>query len=678
MRTGLAGWYDARQRTDQCDATLFPKGFPMTSADDDFFSPQVTDGDDLRHNPSGEPSLRALIEARCSRRTAMAAAAVLSAAAVSKPMFEAKAASTSSDSGPSTLTFQEIEHGYDGTAHVADGYDWKVLLRWGDPVLAGAPAFDPLNQTAAGQERQFGYNNDFIAFLPLPLGSQASDHGLLCVNHEYTIANLMFPKDMPLAERSAIELAAHGHSVVEIRRTGHAWKVVSGSKHARRITALSTKMTIAGPAAGHPRLQTTADPSGRLVIGTLNNCAGGVTPWGTVLIAEENFPFYFAGFSSAQSERVNHRRYGVLPVSQYVWSKFYSRFDLSKEPREPNRFGWMVEFDPYDPKSTPVKRTALGRCRHEGATAVANHDGRVVLYSGDDSPFEYLYRFVSDKPYDAKARENNRDLLDHGVLSVAQFHDDGTLRWSPLVHGSGPLTDAAGFESQADVLIETRRAADLLKATPMDRPEDIEAQARWLARVVSSEIGADLELSDEAVERLKAQPFSAHVLSRVKSSSSFRRAPQATSITRPPSSAGTSCCWQAILATSATQPDTIPAFLKTAGSRAPITAHSTAPGDCGLRPTACLIPRRRPTACTPAKPPARAGPSPGYSSTPRAARKSPAPASLPTAPHCSSRCSIRPMKTNRASPDHRPAGPTSTTPCRRGLRCWSLPSKTAA
>jgi secreted PhoX family phosphatase len=389
-------------------------------------------------------------------------------------------------SGPSSLTFNEIAHGETESHVVADGYEAQTLIRWGDPVEPGAPAFDPLKQTAAAQAKQWGYNNDYLAFMPLPRGSSSADHGLLCANFEYTDHYLMFPGIQQgdaaklSREQVDIELAAHGFAVVEIRRDNatNRWSYLKDSPYNRRVSMLTTECRMSGPAAGHPRLRTSADPTGTRVIGTLNNCAGGKTPWGTVLSAEENFHQYFGGDAKKTAEPARLERYGVAAKPAYSWHLHHDRFDVGKEPNEPNRFGWMVEIDPYDPRSVPIKRTALGRFKHEAATCVVNPDGRLVVYSGDDERFEYVYRFVSLGKVDPADRAANRDLLDEGTLSVARFAADGTVTWLPLVWGEGPLTAANGFASQADVLIDVRRAADLLGATPMDRPEDVEASPK--------------------------------------------------------------------------------------------------------------------------------------------------------------------------------------------------------
>ncbi len=441
--------------------------------------PVNPDPDDIPSNPTSGPSIGALIAQRISRREALQGiAATVVVAALPGPV--AGSARARRRGQPTSLSFVELENAIPSGHACAPDHRADVLLRWGDEVLGDAPPFDPRHHTAAAQARQFGYNNDFIAYLPLPAGSRSSERGLLCVNHEYTNTHLMWPgRDGVViegtqldAEQVATDMAAHGHSIVEVERRDGRWTVRDRSPFNRRLTA-ETVMKMTGPAAGHPRLQTTADPSGRKVRGTINNCAGGVTPWGTVLIAEENFQHYFTGDPRKTPEARNHLRYGLGRPS-CNWGEFHDRFDVEKEPNEPNRFGWVVEYDPYDPFSLPVKRTALGRLKHEGATVVVNRDGRAVVYTGDDQRFDYVYRFVSSRIVDPTSRDANRELLDEGTLSVARFDADGTCRWLPLVFGTGPLTPENGFESQADLLIETRRAADLLGATKMDRPEDVE------------------------------------------------------------------------------------------------------------------------------------------------------------------------------------------------------------
>jgi secreted PhoX family phosphatase len=396
---------------------------------------------------------------------------------------EACASAPNAARSTADVTFVEIRRGSDHTHHIPVGYEAQVLVRWGDPLFADSPAFDPVNQSAAAQTRQFGYNNDFIGYVPLPPERGFDERALLCVNHEYTSTRLMFPGVRAgngpeiTAAMCETEVAAHGGSILEVVRRGGAWAVRADSRFNRRITG-TTPMRVSGPAAGADRLKTSADPSGARVLGTLNNCAGGVTPWKTYLMAEENFNGNFSGvLPPNHREARNHARYGV-PGGWYAWGAHIPRFDVGAEPNEPNRFGWVVEVDPKDPLSTPVKRTALGRLKHEGAESVVAPDGRVVLYMGDDQRFDYAYKFVTSRPWRPGDDAWNRDLLDEGVLYAGRFDADGSVTWLPLVFGEGPLTPTNGFHSQADVLIETRRAADLVEATPMDRPEDFEASPK--------------------------------------------------------------------------------------------------------------------------------------------------------------------------------------------------------
>ena len=449
--------------------------------------------EDTATSPAGAPTFGDVVAERLSRRAVVRgalAASVLGATATALPPAAGDALAQAAHNTTPSFAFPEVAAGSDERHHVAEGYEADILIRWGDPVLEDAPAFDSTRQTGAAQARQFGYNNDFLGFFPI---DGKSDHGLLVVNHEYTNEELMFPglgrqdtrdprtKSEPFAKMTKaiaeVEMMAHGGSVLEVKRTNGKWSVVASSRYARRITA-ETEMRIAGPAAGNARMQTSADPTGTRVLGMLNNCAGGTTPWGTWLTCEENFNGYFSGkLAEGHGEARNHKRMG-LPSRWYNWGDYVDRFDVGREPNEPNRFGWIVEIDPFDPASVPVKRTALGRAKHEGAAGIIAKDGRYVVYSGDDQRFDYVYKFVTEAKVDTANRAANRDILDRGTLYVARFEADGTGKWLPLVQGEGPLTAANGFNSQADVVIETRTAGDLLGATRMDRPEDVEANPK--------------------------------------------------------------------------------------------------------------------------------------------------------------------------------------------------------
>lgn len=448
--------------------------------------------EDIGTNPTDGPTIGDVIATRFSRRDIMAGA--LGVAAISATLSvdatrfaEAQALNTTPSFG-----FREASSTPSPDHRVAEGYHAQVLIRWGDPVLPDAPAFDPRQQTGSGQARQFGYNNDYLGYFPMPGVPNGSKHGLLCVNHEYTNEELMFPglghQDARAArtgrvpfsqmtrEIAAVEMMAHGGSVLEVKVDNGRWGVVANSRFARRITA-ETAMEITGPAAGHDRMKTKADPTGRHVLGMLNNCAGGRTPWGTWLTCEENINGYFWGrLTPDHPEARNYARMGI-PSNWYNWGQYHDRFDIMKEPNEANRFGWMVEIDPFDPTSTPKKRTALGRGKREGAAGIANRSGHYVIYQGDDERFDYVYKFVTAGRMSGN-RAQDMNLLENGVQHVARFNADGTGDWLPLVYGHGPLTAANGFNSQADVMIECRRAADVLGATRMDRPEDVEANPK--------------------------------------------------------------------------------------------------------------------------------------------------------------------------------------------------------
>jgi secreted PhoX family phosphatase len=431
--------------------------------------------DGMRVNPSSEPSIAEIIDVRLSRR------AVLKGMAASGGfgLFGCGTMAPGPDEvadGSAPLNFAEVGRSTSDNHQVAPGYHAQVLIRQGDPIRPGAPLYRPGQQTGADQEQQFGTDNDFIAYMPLPRGSKNSTRGLLGVNHENCRAALHFPGNPSrlTREQCEVQMAAQGFSVIEIAKEGNNWRLVDDSPYNRRVST-SAAMRIAGPAAGSPRMQTSADPSGTKSFGTFNNCAGGVTPWHTILTAEENFQNYFSGDPSKGPEAATRKRYGITGKGRYAdWGRYFDRFNLEREPNEPNRFGWIVEIDPYDPGSTPVKRTAFGRGAHECATCAVSHDGRVAVYSGDDARMEYVYKFVTEGKFDPANLAANRDLLDRGTLYAARFETNGKMRWLPLVHGQGPLTAANGFNSQADVAIDRRRAAGLLGATPMDRPEDVE------------------------------------------------------------------------------------------------------------------------------------------------------------------------------------------------------------
>ena len=452
-------------------------------------------------NTSSNSYFRDIVSAEYSRRAALGAGAagILGAAVLALGGAEtASAAGPSAPFGPGkrgprkNLAFSPIapvDAAVD-SFEVPAGYTWEPLLPWGDPLFADAPDFDFGAQTAAAQGRQFGYNNDYLEILRQPNGKK----GLLVCNHEYVNPRIMFPAAPASAaeekERRNIFRNAVGLSVVELERArrGTPWSYIRGGKLNRRIT-LDTVFELTGPAAGSDLLKTEADPTGRYVRGTLGNCAGGSTPWGTVLSGEENFNGFFRAGGTSAAEK----RYGLgSGPTAMGWEQDDPRFDARSAGyrNEPNRFGYIVEVDPEDPESTPRKHTSLGRFKHEGANVLIAGNGRAVAYSGDDERFDYLYKFVSKNKYRKNNKRFNMTLLSEGDLYVAQFAGnspageidgsgavpadggfDGTGRWLPLVVRG---RSAVAGMSVEEVLVHTRLAADKAGATKMDRCEDVE------------------------------------------------------------------------------------------------------------------------------------------------------------------------------------------------------------
>jgi uncharacterized protein len=415
---------------------------------------------------------------------------------------------------------------------VPAGYTARLLVAWGDPIVAGgAPYLADASQTAADQARQFGAHTDGMHFFPFAgvSGLPSSERGVLCVNNEYTDEELLHTDGLVGASGYSIakcrkSQAAHGVSLLEARRSANNWRVLSSSPFGRRVT-VNTATAISGPAAGHPLMRsnvynitdmgsvpTGAQSDGTTAVGTVNNCANGITPWGTYLTCEENWNGYFGnntpatdanfvgtaqpnGSTSFAPNRAteagkNFNRYGVSTSGfGYRWHTVDPRFDVAVNPNEPNLFGWVVEIDPYAPSSKPVKRTALGRFKHESAQFVVDGAKRVAFYMGDDERNEYIYKFVCAGAFNASDRAANRDLLDSGVLYVAKFSPNGSGEWVALQPGTlglngVALRDNPNFSGANDadvlakILIKARMAADAVGATMMDRPEWTGARPR--------------------------------------------------------------------------------------------------------------------------------------------------------------------------------------------------------
>lgn len=363
---------------------------------------------------------------------------------------------------------------------VPEGYTWAPVISWGDPIDPGAPAFDVDRQSVEAQRRQAGYNADYLTLRRGGARGNAANRGLIAFNNEYTNPESMFPdwSGSPTPEQAMIEMAAHGMTIVEVSRRNpfSPWRYDVAGRRNRRIHA-HTPFAVDGPAAGSALLRTAADPRGRTVLGTLNNCAGGDTPWGTILSGEENFNQYFDA-DGADDPDGALARYGITSGGR-GWEQADDRFRVADHPNEVHRFGWIVEVDPDDPRSTPVKHTALGRFKHEGATIRLADDGRAVAYMGDDERFDYIYKFVSRERYRKGDKRHNMRLLSEGDLYVARFTGDGfedgefdgSGEWLPLLVDGRSHVPGMSVE---EVCVHTRLAADLVGPTKMDRPEDVQ------------------------------------------------------------------------------------------------------------------------------------------------------------------------------------------------------------
>ncbi len=443
---------------------------------------------------------------------ALAAGAALPA--ISWEPAAAAGGSGSATTSSSTLAFTPIpsvERTRDALT-VPAGFSWSPILRWGDPLFYNSPRFDPNVPNAEAQELQFGYNNDYLDIL---VTGRRGREALLVCNHEYTNRAIMFPPTKNAAQEAEVLrtlMAAHGMSVVNLVRSakGRPWKYVRGGRNNRRITAY-TPFRLTGPAAGSALLQTAADPTGRRVYGTFGNCSGGTTPWGTILSGEENFNGYFV----ADPDAPGSKRYGLTnEPSIYGWENIDPRFDATKADyvNEPHRFGYIVEIDPSDPTSVPRKHTAMGRLKHEGANIRVDDDGTVAAYMGDDEKFDYLYKFVARRKYrpgrSAAARRHNKLLLTEGDLYVARFsgtqqpgNDNlGRGAWIPLTLNGQSVVPGMSVD---EVLVFTRLAADIMKATPMDRCEDVQPSLKsgkvYVVCTNNSDRGTDGKPAPDAV-----------------------------------------------------------------------------------------------------------------------------------------------------------------------------------
>ncbi len=449
------------------------------------------DSDSIPTNTTQNEHFQSVVNRAVNRRGFLKFGSGAAAATFLAGPLAACGGSSSTSSAP-LLGFKAVAASTADTVVVAEGYTATPFVPWGTPLFstgAGSTWGGTGSETAADQARQVGDNHDGIHFFPID--GTSSSEGLLVINHEYsstvnggylTLFGLT-PAPANSVDRVNKAINAWGCSVIHIKKdTAGRWAVVVDSAYNRRITS-ATPMLLTGPAAGDDKLKTSADTTGTEVLGTINNCGNGFTPWGTYLTCEENFNFNFGTTVSPGTDARTDamKRYGIMSgATAYAWETVHDRFDYKKEPNESNRFGWIVEIDPFDPTSKPKKRTALGRFKHENAAYAFTKDKRVVVYMGDDQADDYIYKFVSTNAYVEGNQRANATLLDSGKLYVAKFNDGatagdfmGTGEWVELNISNAAISGYSTytFTNQADVLIHARIAGDAVGATKMDRPE---------------------------------------------------------------------------------------------------------------------------------------------------------------------------------------------------------------
>jgi secreted PhoX family phosphatase len=489
----------------------------------DIVLPAEIDPDDIGHNDSPNPAFESVLQARLNRRSMLrgsvgsAAMAVFGSLAVAACGSDDDAPAPAPAPAPSEtlLGFTAVAKSLADSVVVPAGYTASVIYALGDPLTAGTPAYKN-DGTDTGFENRAGDHHDGMEWFGLSAtgtpSATATDRGLLAVNHEATTdetrSSFFLHADggtttlpRPASEIDK-ELAIHGVSIVEVKKTGNTWATVQDSAFNRRLTQL-TDIEIAGPARGNALLVTKYSPNGTRTRGTLNNCGTGKTPWGSFLTGEENWAGYFTRPTGDDAARAGDKsvvalkRYGRAEgattrhgwetggtddkYARWINAKTGTSVDGSDDYRnEMNGMGYTVELDAYDKTRLAKKRTALGRFAHESAAFGKVAVGQpVAVYQGDDARNEYIYKYVSTANWVA-ADANPADrlatgdkYLDNGKLYVARFNADGTGQWLELSITTPAIAayTTYPFADQADVLVNSRLAGDAVGATKMDRPE---------------------------------------------------------------------------------------------------------------------------------------------------------------------------------------------------------------